>query len=64
MVRRQDCSECGSFDTERVNVEWHSDMVEETRICNECPSEFTNRFELFDKMGLEHYQRPDWGGEE
>lgn len=49
MSGRSDCSECGSFDTERVHVEWYTDMIEEVRICNECPTQFTNKFSLFEK---------------
>ena len=49
MTVRSDCSECGSFDTKRVHTEWFSDMVEEVRICNECPTQFTNCYSLFEK---------------
>lgn len=48
-MNQRDCTECGSFDTERVHVEWYSDMIEEVRICNECPTQFTNKFSLFEK---------------
>lgn len=39
MVR--ECPECGSWDTERVHTEWMGQMVEEVRICHECPTKFT-----------------------
>jgi hypothetical protein len=49
MRYRIECPECAAHDTERVHVEWLIDGVEETRICNECPAQFTNKFGLFDK---------------
>lgn len=48
MIR--ECSECASFDTERVHIEWFTDMIEEVRICNECPAEFVNRYNLIEKQ--------------
>lgn len=41
MFQRQECPECGDWNTERVHVEWGSDMVEETRICEDCPTQYT-----------------------
>jgi len=41
MFERNECPECGGWDTERVHVEWMSDRVEETRICNDCPAQYT-----------------------
>jgi Zn-dependent oligopeptidase len=35
-----ECPECGSWETERVNVEWWSDQVQVTRICNDCPTQY------------------------
>lgn len=46
MVRsnHKQCPECGSFDTERVYQEDFTDMIEQVRICNDCPVQFTNQF--------------------
>jgi len=55
-MRRLFCPECESPDTECVHTEWYSDMVEETRICNDCPTQFTNQF------GFDH-QKTDIVGE-
>jgi len=41
MFTRLECPGCGSHDTERVHVEWLTQAVEETRICNECPTQYT-----------------------
>lgn len=41
MIETSRCPECEAFDTDRVHVEWFSDRVEEVRICNECPTQFT-----------------------
>lgn len=49
MPKRKECSECGSFDTERVHAEWFTGGIEEVRICNDCPAQFTNYYDLFDK---------------
>jgi len=35
------CPNCGSYNTERVHVEWYTYEVEEVRICNDCPTEYT-----------------------
>ena len=35
------CPECDDFDTKVVHTEWFSDMVERTRICNSCPTQYT-----------------------
>lgn len=48
-MNRRHCTECGSFDTERVHVEWFTDGVEEIRICHECPAQFTNKYHLFEQ---------------
>lgn len=42
------CTECGSTDTERVHTEHYRDLIEEIRICNECPTQFTNKFSFFE----------------
>jgi len=47
------CPECKGYETERVHVEWFKDMVEETRICNSCPIQFTNRYSLFEQKNDE-----------
>ena len=41
MFERSECPECGCHDTERVFVDWWTDEVQETRICNECPTQYT-----------------------
>lgn len=43
-MTRSKCPECGSLNTERVHVEWFAHTVEEVRICNECPTQYTNEF--------------------
>jgi len=50
MMRRKLCPDCGSYETEHVHTEWFPDMIEETRICNDCPAQFTNSFDLFDQQ--------------
>lgn len=47
MIRFNECPECGTFDTERVHMEQFSKMLECTRICNECPAQFRNKYDLF-----------------
>ena len=49
MNQYSECPNCGAYDSERVHVEWYTDMIEETRICNECPAQFANSYSLFDK---------------
>lgn len=44
MVRRDECPNCGRLKTEKVDVTWYADDVEETRICNECPTQYTLSF--------------------
>jgi len=44
-----ECPECGSYDTKQVHIEWMEHEVEETRICDECPAQFTNAYYLTDK---------------
>lgn len=44
MFLRRECPECGAHDTEQVHVEWYEDYVEEVRICNECPVEYSVEF--------------------
>lgn len=41
---RRECPDCGSHDTERVHTEWLTAAVEETRICNDCPTQYTLSF--------------------
>jgi Zn-dependent oligopeptidase len=38
--RPKECPECDSHDTERVHVEWWTDEVQVTRICNDCPTQY------------------------
>ena len=49
MRSRQQCPECRATDTERVHTEWYTDMIEETRICDQCDSQFTNSYDLFEQ---------------
>jgi len=48
-MSKSDCPECDGFQSERVHVEWHTDLVKEVRVCMECDSQFTNSYGLFDK---------------
>jgi transcriptional regulator NrdR family protein len=45
----KECPACGAWDTERVHTEWYQDMIEETRICENCPTQYTNSYSLFDQ---------------
>jgi len=49
MRSRRQCPECRTTDTERVHTEWGQDMVEEVRICDQCRSQYTNKYELFEQ---------------
>lgn len=49
MMNYNECPECGAYDTERVHTEQFTDMLECTRICNECPTQFTNKYSLFEQ---------------
>jgi hypothetical protein len=49
MNNHKRCPECEGYDTERVHTEWFNDMLEEIRICNKCPVQFTNKYSLFEK---------------
>lgn len=42
--RRDRCPHCGSHDTERAHTEWTTFGVQEVRICNDCPVQYTNEF--------------------
>jgi len=56
-MNRNECPECGSYNTEQVHTEKFGDMIEVTRICNDCPMQFTNKYSLFVKdHGIEVYQ--------
>jgi hypothetical protein len=48
-MERKRCPDCDGFDTERVHTEWFTDMLEETRICNDCPAQFRNKYSLFEQ---------------
>jgi transcriptional regulator NrdR family protein len=40
--KAQQCPKCDTYNTQRVHVEWiDGHAVEEVRICNECPVEYT-----------------------
>jgi len=41
MSNHKRCPECDSHDTSREWIEWHRDMVEEVRICEDCPTQWT-----------------------
>jgi len=48
MQTRKQCPDCDSYDTERVHIEWYTDMIEETRICDgDCGGQYTNKYSLF-----------------
>jgi len=49
MRYRIECPECESHDTKRVHVEWMTEGVEETRICTDCPTQYTNQMDIFDR---------------
>jgi len=54
---RNECPECGSYDTKQVHTQGEMDMIEVTRICNDCPMQFTNQYSLFNKKrSIEMYQ--------
>lgn len=38
---RERCPECDGKDTEAVHTAWMRDAVEQTRICNDCPTQYT-----------------------
>jgi hypothetical protein len=42
---RAACPEFDSHDTERVHTEWFTNSVEEVRICNDCPTQYTLSYE-------------------
>lgn len=41
MFERKECPECGEWNSERVFVDWTAGGVEETRVCNDCPTQYT-----------------------
>ncbi len=47
MIQFNECPECGTYDTERVHMEQFTKTIECTRICNVCPTQFTNKYDLF-----------------
>lgn len=61
MRDRRTCPQCDGYDTERVDVQldWAPDAIETTRICNECPTQYSLIFapgevhEVFDTDELE-----------
>ena len=54
MMDRQQCPECYSYDTERVHTDWFTDMVKEVRICNNCPAQIVNKYDLFEQKAQYH----------
>jgi uncharacterized protein YbaR (Trm112 family) len=48
-VNRLRCPECDGFETELVHTSRHHDTIEETFICNDCPTQFVNKYNLFDQ---------------
>lgn len=50
---RKQCTECGAHNTERVHVERHTDLIEEVRICHECPTQYLCIYHLEDKRTQE-----------
>jgi len=48
-MNRKRCPYCHSYETNRVHTEWSTDMVEETRVCDECDVQFTNSYDLFEQ---------------
>ena len=52
-MNRKKCPECGSFDTDHAHTERHTDIIEESRICNDCPEMFVNKFSLFEQEMME-----------
>jgi len=40
------CTECGTTKTERVDIDTHTDQVEEVRICDECDTQYANLWTL------------------
>jgi hypothetical protein len=41
---RATCPECDSHETRKVHVEWMTDRVEETRVCDGCGGQYVNDF--------------------
>lgn len=52
MTNVKECPECGSFNTDRVHVEWYSNAVEEVRICGDCPTQYTVSYANPDVMDV------------
>lgn len=45
MTDARECPNCGSYDTERVySDDVDGEAIENVRICNDCPAEWTNHF--------------------
>lgn len=57
---RRECPGCGSTDTDRAHVEFHTAEVEEVRQCNNCPVQFTNQF---GEMLVRIDEPAEWGVE-
>jgi hypothetical protein len=53
--KRNRCVLCDSFDTERLHIEWFSDMIEEVRGCNNCRNQFVNEYSMSDRYELEEF---------
>jgi len=41
MTNHRKCPECGCYDTTVQHTEFHRDMVERIRTCDECPTQWT-----------------------
>lgn len=44
-MNRKECPSCGDVNSRRVHVDWYRDMVEEIRVCESCPTQFSIWFE-------------------
>lgn len=49
MNRYNRCPNCESFDTELVHTEQYSDMIEQVMVCEACRSQYTAKYNLFER---------------
>lgn len=47
MNRYNRCPNCDSTNTEKVHTEQFTDMLEQVFVCNECPTQYTAKYDLF-----------------